>query len=129
MTPYIKEARRLLRLAERDYGSFAILADHPDGDPAAACFHAQQGVEKALKAVLTLNQIDFPRTHNLEALADLLVDQGVDLPVPTRDLRRLNPYAVDFRYDDQFSHLVTPQEAASLARLTIDWANTLILSP
>ena len=32
MTPYIEEAQRLLRHAERDYQTFAILRDHPRRD-------------------------------------------------------------------------------------------------
>jgi HEPN domain-containing protein len=30
------------------------------------CFHAQQGVEKYLKALLVLERIDFPKTHDIE---------------------------------------------------------------
>ena len=29
------------------------------------CFHAQQAVEKALKAVLIINNISYPKTHNI----------------------------------------------------------------
>ncbi len=36
------------------------------------CFHAQQCVEKYLKALLVLRRCDFPRTHDLERLRDLL---------------------------------------------------------
>ena len=35
---------------------------------ADACFHAQQGTEKALKALLIDLNIAFPRTHVLETL-------------------------------------------------------------
>jgi HEPN domain-containing protein len=31
------------------------------------CFHAQQCVEKYLKALLVVEGIDFPKTHDLEA--------------------------------------------------------------
>ncbi|EXI72867.1 MAG TPA: HEPN domain-containing protein [Candidatus Accumulibacter phosphatis] len=48
MTPSIEEAHRLLRLAERDLQTYRILAAHPDASLAAACFHPQQSVEKAL---------------------------------------------------------------------------------
>src|SRR5436309_1859575 len=36
------------------------------------CFHAQQCIEKYLKAVLVYNGVDFPRTHNLSVLIVLL---------------------------------------------------------
>ena len=35
-------------------------------------FHAQQSVEKSLKAVLALNEVDFPYTHNLQRLIELM---------------------------------------------------------
>ncbi len=38
----------------------------------AICFHAQQCAEKYVKALLVFRGADFPRTHDLEKLADLL---------------------------------------------------------
>ena len=40
------------------------------------CFHAQQAVEKYLKAFLIYHDIDFPRTHDLDYL--LLECQKID---------------------------------------------------
>jgi HEPN domain-containing protein len=63
-----------------------------------ACFFAQQCLEKYLKARLTEAGIRFPRTHDLEALVDLV------LPVePLWDAFRsalvdITTYAVTFRY-------------------------------
>lgn len=94
MTPSIEEALRLLRLAERDLQTYRILAAHPDASLAATCFHAQQCVEKALKAVLTAHSATFPRTHNLEELGLLVTESGIGLPAPARDLRRLTPFAI-----------------------------------
>lgn len=39
------------------------------------CFHAQQCVEKYVKALLVLLQIDFPKTHDLEELIGLLPER------------------------------------------------------
>ncbi len=126
MTPYIEEAERLLWLAARDYGTFSILAGHPGADSAAAGFHAQQCAEKAIKAVLALIGSDFPRTHDLESLARLLGDRGFAVPVAPRDLRRLNPYAVEFRYDEQPPELVTLAEADAFASAVMRWAEALV---
>jgi hypothetical protein len=93
MTPSNEEALRLLRLAQRDLQTYRILADHPDASLAATCFHAQQSVEKALKAVLTARRATFPRTHNLEELGLLVAETGIGLPAPTTDFRRLTPFA------------------------------------
>ncbi len=42
--------------------------------PRHACFLIQQAAEKALKAVLVLEGIEFPFTHDLDALRNLLPD-------------------------------------------------------
>jgi len=36
------------------------------------CFHAQQAVEKYLKALLTAHEVPFPKTHNIRKLVELL---------------------------------------------------------
>ena len=97
MTPFVDEAKRLLRIAGRDYQTFTILRNHPEAELAPICFHAQQAVEKALKAVLTIKHIDFRRTHDLEELANLLADIDIASPFTPREFRRLNPFAVELR--------------------------------
>lgn len=86
------------RVILRDLQTYRILAAHPDASMAATCFHAQQSVEKALKAVLTAHGATFPRTHNLEELGLLVTESGIGLPAPARDLRRLTPFAVNCDY-------------------------------
>lgn len=126
MTPYIEEARRLLRIAERDYQTFAILRSHPDSPLASTCFHAQQCVEKALKAVLSAREVFFRRTHDLEEITNLLAEAGLTPPFSVDDYRRLSPYAVEMRYDDQVIQLITLEEAAAMASQTLRWAAGLV---
>ncbi|MGH8654298.1 MAG: HEPN domain-containing protein [Gammaproteobacteria bacterium] len=126
MTPFIDEAKRLLRIAGRDYQTFTILRNHAEAELAPTCFHAQQAVEKALKAVLTIRRIDFRRTHDLEELAHLLADIGIALPFAPREFRRLNPFAVEFRYDDESIALITRDEADHLTQRTLAWAAEIV---
>ena len=63
-----------------------------------ACFHAQQGAEKAIKAVLRSRQIDFPLTHDIEELLELAEKGGIPLPQPVREAGSLTPHAVESRY-------------------------------
>ena len=56
-------ARSWLRKARSD--TVAMEASHQAGALDAACFHAQQAVEKYLKAFLTDQRLQFPYTHNL----------------------------------------------------------------
>jgi HEPN domain-containing protein len=61
------------------------------------CFHAQQCVEKYLKAVLVLEEIDFPKTHDLEEIMKLLPTRGrPTLSAEERDT--LTDYAIGPRY-------------------------------
>jgi HEPN domain-containing protein len=126
MTPFIGEAKRLLRIAGRDYQTFTILRNHPEAELAPTCFHAQQAIEKALKAVLTIKHIDFRRTHDLEELANLLADIGITSPFAPREFRRLNPFAVEFRYDDESIALITRDEADRLTQRTLVWAAEIV---
>jgi HEPN domain-containing protein len=73
-----------------------------------ACFHAQQCVEKYLKAMLISNEIAFAKTHDLAALGELCEQAGILVPVDIRLLDDLTDYAVRTRYpgDDP-----TPDEA------------------
>jgi len=125
MTPFIEEAERLLRLARRDYQTCAILGSHPEAQIAPICFHAQQCVEKALKAGLTANQVYFRYTHDLAELINLLTGAGIAPPFTAQELQRLTPFAVELRYDEGIP-LLTREEAADMATRTLAWAEALV---
>jgi len=61
------------------------------------CFHAQQCVEKYLKALLVMEGIDFPKTHDLEALMEL-VPAGLRPEISSEEQARLTDYATGARY-------------------------------
>ncbi len=64
----------------------------------AACFHAQQAVEKYLKACLQEADIPFGKTHDLSVLLNLLLPLHPLLERLRPALRVLSAYAVEFRY-------------------------------
>mgnify|MGYP001792172715 CR=1 FL=1 len=66
----------------------------------AICFHAQQAVEKFLKAFLVFHNIDFPKTHDLDYL--LLECQKIDDRNFEIDLVSLSDFGVSLRYPDDF---------------------------
>ncbi|MEE8390677.1 MAG: HEPN domain-containing protein [Anaerolineae bacterium] len=98
--PATPEAQALLRAAGRDWKTVELLLQHHDAPVSSVGFHAQQYLEKVIKAVLVSNAVIFRRTHDLEELADLLERQGIEPPLPKDQLRRLNPFAVIIRYQD-----------------------------
>ena len=123
MTPQREEAERYLRLARRDEAAFRALLNSVTVDFAVACFHAQQAVEKALKAVMFLHGLEFRRTHDLEELSGSLTDAGINIPLEAEELRRLTPYAVEFRYDDEPMPLVSPEQAIAYTSRVLAWAD------
>jgi hypothetical protein len=100
MNSHIDYADALLRKA-RDDGYFVqcMAADSAAPDWIIG-FHAQQAVEKAIKSVLTGHAIEFPRTHNLSMLIELLRQHGIAVPPDADDLARLTPFSVALRYGD-----------------------------
>jgi HEPN domain-containing protein len=127
MKPHIEEAWRALRLADRDIKVFDILMEEPEAPLSIVLFHAQQAVEKSLKAVLFSRQIEFRRTHDLTELAQLLRQEGVETPVAEDTLERLNPFAVTFRYDDMDIELtMTPRDVVGPVVEVRKWAETQV---
>ncbi|MBN8441208.1 MAG: HEPN domain-containing protein [Thauera sp.] len=122
MTPVFEEASRLLRLAQRDSETFRLLKDIPQASLAAVGFHAQQSIEKALKAICVLRELEIRRTHDLAALAELIRTSGVSPVVDIDTLRLINPFAVEFRYDDELVAPVTRDELDGAVFKVIDWA-------
>ncbi len=77
------------------------------------CFHAQQCVEKYLKAVLVYHGREYPRTHNIPALVNLCADLDPAFGVLKQwGLRTLTKYAASLRYGEDF-YLPGPMEAQS----------------
>ena len=62
-------------------------------------FHAQQSCEKLLKALLSANYILSPKTHQLKYLMEGVSERDGALPSMPYDLLRLQPFAVQLRYD------------------------------
>ena len=91
------------------------------------CFHAQQAVEKALKAVLIINNISYPKTHNIRTLLDLLPKEIV-LPTDVDAATSLTDYAVSGRYPDEVEEVNEEeyQEAVRLAQAVVQWAESIL---
>jgi HEPN domain-containing protein len=63
-------------------------------------FHAQQAVEKWLKAVIANLGLPQERTHDIDRLVRVLEEHGVQPPVPRSRLAELTDFAVPLRYED-----------------------------
>jgi HEPN domain-containing protein len=119
----------LLALAREDLASAEALhrAERVSDSPVG--FHAQQAVEKALKAAIASRGLDFPFTHDLGVLMQLCEDAGLELPAALSDVDRLNPYAATIRYGLGDPETVAAQDALLWASLAIEWADAEIRPP
>lgn len=114
--------RQWLDKAEQDMkASEALLTTEPPF-LYPACFHAQQAAEKYLKALLTWHQIEFPKTHAIEQLLDLVKRADAQTASSLRDTTELSPYGVVIRYpgDQAEPNLEETRRAVELARKVRD---------
>ena len=107
-----KVVREWLDKAEGDYVAMRTLLAASTPLPDGVCFHAQQCVEKLMKAVLIASQTDAPKTHSLRGLSQLVAAVRPGWDWSEVDLKTLTKGAVEFRYP---SETATEQEAAAAA--------------
>ena len=84
-----------MRYAEDDLQVAKILLEQ-SSVPRTSCFHAQQCAEKSIKAIFVFLQVDFPFTHDLNRLRDLLPEGWTVKERP--NLGGLSAWAVEPRY-------------------------------
>jgi HEPN domain-containing protein len=86
-------------------------------------FHAQQAIEKWLKAVIAATGRKVERTHDLDLLIEKARDAGRELPVDADRVTALIQYAVPFRYDDLLnSDPLDRDDAVALVESVGVWA-------
>lgn len=91
-----------------------------------ATFHAQQCAEKYLKALLVAQGQAFPRTHDLVALSDLCLRNGIIIQVDQDSLQRLAAYAVQVRYPGADPSSDEAREALQIAQAVRRFARRLL---
>lgn len=81
------------------------------------CFHAQQCVEKYLKALLVLKGIDFPKTHDVSRIVALLTS-SLSIDLTPEEQGRLTSYATVTRYPGEYEaiSLAEARKAVRIAR-------------
>jgi HEPN domain-containing protein len=125
--PTAGSAEDWLRHAESDLA----LSSHPRFENVLTemlCFHAQQAVEKSLKAALVHRGVTFPHTHDIAALVTAVRNAGIDWPDDLDEAVDLAEYAVAARYPG--AHLGVSDDdlrtAVDLARRVLAWARASI---
>lgn len=94
------EVRRWVEKAENDFRNAEYVLTLKENCPFdTVSYHCQQCVEKYLKALLILRGVDFPRTHDLVVLFNLLREVET-LTVQVQDVQPLNRYSIAVKYFD-----------------------------
>lgn len=121
--------RDLLALAREDLASAEALDSAERVSDSPVGFHAQQAVEKALKAAIASRGLEFPFTHDLGVLMQLCEDAGFELPTDLTEADRLTPYAAALRYGLGNPEAVAAKSALRWATLAVEWADAAIHTP
>lgn len=122
-------ARTLLARARDDAYVLRQLAADRDAPDWVLGFHAQQSVEKSIKAVLAARGTSFPHTHNLVMLIALLLREGCSAPPHEELISTLVPYGAAMRYDDSLADELAPLNRSEIHQCvtsTLEWAAGLL---
>ena len=92
------EVREWTLKAEGDFLAATQLRDGRFPNHDAVCFHAQQCIEKLMKAILVAHGITPPRTHELSKLEKQLRSVRPEPFCDRKELRFLSRCSVAFRY-------------------------------
>jgi HEPN domain-containing protein len=117
----------MLTKAQGDARAMTILAGTQDTPNWIVGFHAQQAIEKALKAVLLAKGLDAPKIHDLEDLSRRVTEGGTALPVHPDVIASFTPWAAAGRYPDLLiEEQLDEDEAARVVASVLDWATPLV---
>ncbi len=123
-----ERAEMLMRKAKNDQVALEKLAADSNSPDDVTGFHAQQAVEKCLKAVLALTGVRYPFTHDLQRLLDLMRESNIPVPNEFEDVKRLTHCAALFRYDDVAVESIALDRpwALDCVRQVRSWAEALL---
>lgn len=117
----------LLRKAREDLDAVEALVHLPNIGDAVIGFHAQQAVEKAMKAVLVDRGDVVPRTLDLSHLLERLEAVGVEVRDELVEVRRLGPWAVEYRYGESLDAVLDREASPRQVSRFVSWAQGLVL--
>ncbi len=94
-------ASQWLEKARHDLFTARHVLDAEDGPTDTPCFHAQQTVEKTLKAILTAAGVRYERVHDLMPLLEKSAGLVPELNRFREACAQLSEYAVQVRYPSE----------------------------
>ena len=119
-------AQQLLEAARRDLTAWRKLAPDVEIHDSTLGFHAQQAVEKSIKAVLAHAKVAFRRSHDIAELLDVLGDAGLAAPPHAMELDRLNPFAIEARYGYPLAGPLDRDTVGGRIEAVVVWAGRVV---
>jgi HEPN domain-containing protein len=119
-TDWLRHARSDLALARVERPAEVFLE--------MLCFHAQQAVEKSIKAVLLANEIHFPYTHDVAKLISLVKEAGIPWPEGLDQAADRTEYASETRYPGSVEPVSEEdyRQAVAIAEQILTWSASII---
>lgn len=118
---HIEDVRRWLRYAQEDLTGAESSLARADMAPRHVCWLAQQAAEKSVKSILVYLQVDFPKSHDLEALCRL-VPEGWGIETQDLDLASLSEWAVEARYPGEWPEATSADARQALQTARLVWS-------
>lgn len=104
-------AKQWLAIAARDLLAAEHELSFSEAVTESVCFHCQQAIEKALKAFLSSRSVVFPKTHDLDSLLNMCIDENSAFQkLDAESISLISDYAVDIRYPDS---IIAPEIEAA----------------
>jgi HEPN domain-containing protein len=120
--------RQWIAKADQDLAAAEILLENGVRLQPVIAFHAQQAVEKYLKAILVRHQVYFPKTHDIGTVLGLVARCEPATAAALQDATLLTPFGVEIRYPGDMPEVVAGEEtqAVEIARRARDAVNELL---
>lgn len=112
-----------LKAASDDLATIAEIIDNEQLTNIVA-FHAQQAVEKSLKAIVEEFELEMSKIHSLERLF-AIVKHYLPLPIDAATVEELDRLYIDARYPSEFGLLPQGKPARKDAEKFYDFAKMI----
>lgn len=121
---YMKDAvREWISLAEEELHTAMYLLD--GGFFKGTCYHSQQAVEKAIKAVLISKGWDIEKTHSIERLIAIAEDYAIQIDISDEDIVFMDSIYRS-RYPAEAGLLPLREPSETDARRSVDIAREVV---
>jgi len=104
-------------MAKKDLKALSAMTDINIFEDEIFGFHAQQTIEKSVKAWIVYLGIEFPRTHDITFLLLILEEQGINIE-QYKDFIEYNIFAVQFCYEAFDSIIESLNRKATIKKIS-----------